>query len=223
MKQPGKTNSSEDSTTDWQKRLLPWFIILPTALIAIFIVLATRQVTNINEKMQVTQDTAFVNHLLMNLEKDSTPNFEQLKWITLVKMEQESFYKRYNQAQLLLMSRIFTKYLGFFTGMILAIVGAVFIIGKIKEDTTNLTGSFSENTKFTLVSSSPGIIFGVLGTLLMLSTIWQHKEIEVRDQSLYLKPPVQVVISKSDSTKTMKHELGNITDKEMDDMFGDEK
>lgn len=39
-----------------------------------------------------------------------------------------------------------------------------------------------------VASSSPGIIFGVLGTGLMLATILTHSEIDVQDQPLYLNP-----------------------------------
>jgi hypothetical protein len=103
-------------------------------------------------------------------------------------MEEKSLDRRYSQGGLLLVSRIFTKYLGFFTGMILAIVGAVFVIGKLQESTSDIEGSMSDQMKLKIVSSSPGIIFGVLGTVLMLSTILQHAEISVKDQPLFLNP-----------------------------------
>ncbi|MEP6596706.1 MAG: SDR family NAD(P)-dependent oxidoreductase, partial [Ginsengibacter sp.] len=113
-------------------------------------------------------------------------NAEYLKWYSLVKMEEHSINRRYNQGGVLLMSRIYIKYLGFFTGMILAIVGSVFIISKLKEDVSELEGSIQDKTKFKLISSSPGIIFGVLGTALMMTTILTHSEISVKDMPLYL-------------------------------------
>src|SRR5260221_264798 len=87
---------------------------------------------------------------------------------------------------MLLMSRIFTQYLGFFTGMILAIVGSVFIIGKFTEGTTTIEGSITDQAKLNLISSSPGIIFAVLGTILMVSSILKHNDITVADSPLYL-------------------------------------
>jgi len=145
-----------------------------------------------------------------------TSDLEYYKWIALVKLEQESFYRRYNQAELLLMSRIFTKYLGFFTGMILAIVGAVFIIGRIREDATNIEGTVAEKARFKLVTSSPGIIFGLLGTALMMTTILHHRDIEVRDHALYLKPVYEIRFpdldssSKRDSISVLPGELDSI-------------
>lgn len=99
-------------------------------------------------------------------------DLDYIRWITLARLEEKSLDRRYSQGGLLLVSRIFTKYLGFFTGMILAIVGAVFIIGKLQESSSDIEGAIGEQMKLKIVSSSPGIIFGVLGTVLMLSTIF---------------------------------------------------
>lgn len=194
MEKAKKTPLPHDSTYEWHNKLLPWFIIVPTVLISIFIILATRQVTQINKRMQTTQDTTFVNSLMNRADVKLSGDLEYYKWLALVKMEQESFYRRYNQAELLLMSRIFTKYLGFFTGMILAIVGSVFIIGRIKEDTSDFEGSISEKARFKLITSSPGIIFGIMGTALMMTTILHHRDIEVRDKALYLKSAYEIVL-----------------------------
>jgi hypothetical protein len=69
--------------------------------------------------------------------------------------------------------------------MILAIVGAVFIISKLKESVTNLETS-SEAFKISLISASPGIIFGILGTSLMLATIFKQNDIDIKDVATYL-------------------------------------
>jgi hypothetical protein len=50
-----------------------------------------------------------------------------------------------------------------------------------------------------MVSSSPGIIFGVLGTALMLTTILTHSEISVKDMPLYLN-----TYNISETQKTLK-------------------
>lgn len=173
----------------WQQKLLPWFIIMPTFLIGIFIFLATQQLVRFNEKTQTKTDSALMEKVFSVLEGKRLNAEESDKYMLLTVLtflEQESTFRRYNQGGLLLMSRIFTKYLGFFTGMILAIVGAVFIIGKIREESANITADVNEMMKFSIISSSPGIIFGILGTLLMLATILKHNDIIVQDSPLYL-------------------------------------
>lgn len=173
----------------WQNRLLPWMVAMPTLLIGAFIFLATLQLNKFDKgiygddrnrpDLLPSPDAATTDSLLKK-------NVDYLKWYSLVKTEEYSINRRYNQGGVLLMSRIYIKYLGFFTGMILAIVGAVFIISKLKEDVTELEGSVQEKTKFRLLSSSPGIIFGVLGTALMMTAILTHSEINVKDMPLYL-------------------------------------
>ena len=194
-KHPGKPEKSQyelDQINSWQNKLLPWLIIMPTILILLFIYLATRQMQRFNAVIDAKEEsvieklipTATDSALNMKLKGD----MEYIRWITLARMEEKSLDRRYSQGGLLLVSRIFTKYLGFFTGMILAIVGAVFIIGKLQESASDIEGNVSDQMKLKIVSSSPGIIFGVLGTVLMLSTILQHAEISVKDQPLFLNP-----------------------------------
>jgi len=181
---------SNKQLLQWQNRLLPWMIAMPTILIGAFIILGTLKLNNFEkfayrgdeERTTLNIPSPYASSTDSTLKK----NADYLKWYSLVKMEEYSINRRYNQGGVLLMSRIYIKYLGFFTGMILAIVGAVFIISKLKEDVTEIEGSMEEKTKFRLVSSSPGIIFGVLGTALMLTTILTHSEISVKDMPLYL-------------------------------------
>lgn len=174
----------------WQNKLLPWMIAMPTLLIGAFIVLGTIKLNNF-EKFAYRGDDHTNELSLPSPYADGTDsalkkNTEYIQWYSLVKMEEYSINRRYNQGGVLLMSRIYIKYLGFFTGMILAIVGSVFIISKLKEDVSEFEGSIQDKTKFRLVSSSPGIIFGALGTALMMTTILTHSEINVKDMPLYL-------------------------------------
>lgn len=183
-----KSIEQQRHLVNWQNKIFPWLIIMPSVLVVMFIYLATLQVNNFNKALEV-KNTSVLDMIAV---ADSTErnllrrNMDYVKWSTLTKMEEESIQKRYYQGGLLLLSRIFIKYLGFLTGMIIAIVGAVFIIGKLNEDSSKLEGSAGEKIRFSLVSSSPGIIFGVLGTILMMSTILQHNEISVEDSPLYL-------------------------------------
>ena len=191
---PSSSKSSELNNNkqllQWQNKLLPWMIAMPTLLIGAFIILGTIKLNGF-EKFAYRGDNAQTSIPIPVPYANSTDSVlnkstEYLKWYSLVKMEEYSINRRYNQGGVLLMSRIYIKYLGFFTGMILAIVGSVFIISKLKEEVSEFEGSIQDKTKFRLVSSSPGIIFGVLGTVLMMTTILTHSEISVKDMPLYL-------------------------------------
>ncbi|HSR42274.1 MAG TPA: hypothetical protein VLL48_08885, partial [Longimicrobiales bacterium] len=108
--------------------------------------------------------------------------------------------QRYHQAAASLMARVWARYLGFITGMILALVGAVFILGKLREGETTWEasgGGYSAGLR----SSSPGLIMAVLGVVLMVVTIISHHEIETADSSVFLRlaepKPGEVVLPDS--------------------------
>jgi hypothetical protein len=185
-----KSNYELAQINSWQKKLLPWLIIMPSALMFLFVFLATRQMQKFNTVIDAKSESV-IEKIIQSpsdsaLSNNLKGNMDYIRWITLARMEEKSLDRRYSQGGLLLASRIFTKYLGFFTGMIMAIVGAVFIIGKLQESSSDIEGAVGDQMKLKIVSSSPGIIFGVLGTVLMLSTILQHAEIELKDQPLFL-------------------------------------
>jgi hypothetical protein len=186
-----KTASANDKhIIDWQKRMMPWLIIAPSALILIFILLATVQLRSFeshiyqSDSLNISKSLPKVDSV--TIDTSITTKLGYLKLYALTKMEEYSINRRYNQAGEILVSGIYTKYMGFFTGMILAIVGSIFIISKLKEDTSNLEGTINEHINFKLVSSSPGIVFGVLGTLLMVTTIFKTVESNVTDAPLFL-------------------------------------
>jgi hypothetical protein len=187
---PSKSQTELKQLNHWQNKLLPWLVLMPTLLILLFIYPATRQMQQFNAVIDAKTESSVEKILIAPsdpaLDSRLKGDLDYVRWVTLARMEEKSLDRRYNQGGLLLASRIFTKYLGFFTGMILAIVGAVFIIGKLQESSSDIEGAVGDQMKLKIVSSSPGIIFGVLGTVLMLSTILQHAVIELKDQPLFL-------------------------------------
>lgn len=198
-----KTGAPDELSIErWQSRLVPWFIIMPTALIAVFIFLATRQMTKFNSALMVKPDVS-----IGQVSEHVVSNADDMRWITLVRLEQESYYRRYNQGSLLLMSRIYKQYLGFFTGMILSIVGAIFIIGKLREKTSRIDFAAESKLKASLASSSPGIIFGALGTVLMLTTMVSHNEVVVEDSPLYLNANAIVALHLLDAPESANNPL----------------
>ncbi len=111
-------------------------------------------------------------------------------------MEVQLVARRYRQATILLMARVWTSYLGFATGMILALVGAAFILGKLRDPVTEL-GLKASGTDWALKTASPGIVMAVLGTALMLATLITHHRIDVTDRAVYLIEPSSAVAGTS--------------------------
>lgn len=180
----------------WQRKMLPWLIIMPTVLIVVFIILATLQMSKFNEALIIKPDNILNDTSILLLSKQGKGD---MRWMTLVRLEEQSYYRRYNQGSMTLMARIYKQYLGFFTGMILAIVGAVFIIGKLREDTSTITLSTEAKLNASLASSSPGIVFGLLGTILMITTMVSHNDVVIEDAPLYLNAQAIIALDQPDA------------------------
>lgn len=107
------------------------------------------------------------------------------KMKSILMLEANSLEQHHHQVHVFLMSRVWMRYLGFVTGMILSFVGATFILGKLRTLTSEM-GTKWESVEFSLKSASPGVILAVLGVVLMISTIVTHHQIEWTTAPAYI-------------------------------------
>jgi hypothetical protein len=173
----------------WQLLLLPFMTAMVLGVTVFFLYASFVQVTDLHQRIFSTAPPQLVGSIDIDVwdTPAAVPSSDALGAARLkmaAALESYALARRYHQANILLMSRIWLHYLGFVTGMILALVGAVFILGKLREKSTHLdtkTSTFS----LALQSSSPGLILAVLGVALMVTTILVHHDITVNDQPLY--------------------------------------
>jgi uncharacterized membrane protein len=104
----------------------------------------------------------------------------------LLILEADALDRRYHQASALLMSRIWAKHLAFMTGMIMAFLGAIFILGKLSESPSAVSGG-SSHWSFSITSASPGILLAFFGTTLVALSILIQGNIDVHDAPAYLR------------------------------------
>jgi len=107
------------------------------------------------------------------------------RWEALSQLEQYTLQRRYHQANVLLMARVWTQYLGFVTGMISMLIGAIFILGKLQEASSNFSGE-APGWKFAIATSSPGLVLALLGTILMVTTLVTPSRIDVEDTATFV-------------------------------------
>ncbi len=202
----------------WQHRLLPVMVGVVLVLAIFFFVATIYQLFLLNEKIDNAPLLKSDEILLRDSSHKDSPqrgylqsSFVEHQWDTLVLLEFQTLQQRYHQANVLLMSRTWVRYLGFISGMVLAFIGAIFILGKLTDQPTSLSvgpdnsdsgqkpesGKVADplatrlalqqaSLKMTLATQSPGIVLAVLGTFLMLVTIIVHRPIEVSDVPSYL-------------------------------------
>lgn len=175
--------------TKWQRALLPFMQLVIVLLAAFYLIISYLQFTyftNRVEKPRSANITAFLGSIGYNNMDNNNLSLEEKQWIAQCFFEAYTVDTRQQNAEFLMVSRTWIKYLGFMTGMVLAIVGAVFILGKLKDGQPNILSGERDSVKISLQSHSPGIVMAVLGTALILTTIFTHQSIEKTDGAVYL-------------------------------------
>ena len=205
---------AQDKTT-WQNRLLPLMTWMLVGLTLFFFIASFVQLFYLHNRI----DDAPVSELPPFVAEESEKagaSFQAMQWHTLAVLENYTLNQRYHQANVLLMARIWTRYLSFVTGMILCLVGASFILGKLKEDVTELGGT-SGAGELSLKSSSPGIVLAVLGTVLMLTSVLSHNNITVTDGPAYLQLSTPTSSSASPAPTPLIDDATVVVDSSFDD------
>jgi hypothetical protein len=174
----------------WQRALLPLMRGTLVVLAAFFFVSTLVELYTIQGRIDEVPAVAATPVIDAQLLRDpafsSAERIELLRWQTLSALEQGIVARRYHQANMHLMSRLWIQYIGFITGMILCMVGAAFVLGRLRDDTASQLNAEAEKWKLAFASSSPGLFMLVLGTGLMLATIFVNHAIRVEDVPLYL-------------------------------------
>lgn len=170
-------NRPDKDLQQWQNRLLPLMVKMVVGLTLFFFIVTLVQLVYLHVNIKETPEASSEISLAI---KDI-----DAKQLQMFVLEKYVIDKRYHQANVLLMSRVWTRYVGFITGMILAMVGAVFILGRLHGPVSELNGESSKIISFSIKSASPGIVLVFLGVVLMMVTIITHHEIEVTDKNTY--------------------------------------
>jgi hypothetical protein len=165
----------------WQDRILPFLLVMLGGITVFFLVATLVQLNSLQRSIQSPPVLDLASALAPLADSQSSSDrLLSAQWQTLARLEQYALERRYHQANVLLMARTWTRYLGFLTGMILTLVGAAFILGKLREEASSIALT-SAPVVANLSTTSPGLALSVLGTVLMLATLLVHGEIETRD------------------------------------------
>ena len=183
-----RTKKREKHFDQWQERLLPLMINLLVALTIFFFVATFFQISylhwSILQYPEIDLDKSDAGLLATNADT-SNDQFSSRKLEYLVRLEAYVIERRYHAASVGLMSSTWIRYLGFITGMILALIGASFVLGKLQGTDTEIAGK-SSGIDISLKTASPGIILAVLGSLLMFATIIDKDSRNIIDAPTYI-------------------------------------
>jgi len=168
----------ERSLRQWQAKLRKWMQIVVSLTGVLFFLVSAWQVNRILRSINET------GQYDRGREPEVKASLDRHMLYTMAGLECYALQRRYHQADIALLSRLWIKYLGFFTGMILAVIGASFILGKLQESDTTLTGKL-QAFEFSLISASPGLVMVLLGAMLMMTAILELIEDQNEVQTQY--------------------------------------
>ncbi|MBL0340847.1 MAG: hypothetical protein IPP71_07940 [Bacteroidetes bacterium] len=184
-----KANMSEkkyfaDQDLKWQNSLLPFMKYSIIGFFIFFFGASFFQLYSLHDKMNYPIQLTLP---ALEMKNGTSEEFEKQKYQTLVLLEEYGLKRRYHQANVGLMMGSWIKYLGFMTGMMLTLCGAVFILGKINIDKSTVDIEAKSLGKFVVNSSSPGIFLATLGVVLITFAISHRTDVSVKDGSSFLK------------------------------------
>lgn len=100
-------------------------------------------------------------------------------------LESEAIFRRHENAQVTQMGHLWIRYLGSVTGMIIAVIGSVFILARVDiPDRAEVSGEF-QSFKIVLASASPGLVLVVMGCAMMSIAVLSQNTSTVTDGALY--------------------------------------
>jgi len=172
----------------WQLRLLPFMIGTLLVLTAFFLVVSLVQIAYLHRRIEQSPQVDFHQPLSVLAPMRSSSTAESIEiadGMARLLLEANAMDRRYHQASVVLMARVWTSYLGFVTGMVLAIIGAVFILGRVKGTYTSMEAKVAD-ANAALKTSTPGIVLAAMGVLLMIATLFVHYDITVSDKAIYI-------------------------------------
>jgi hypothetical protein len=186
--------SVQSELSRWQGRLLPFMVTAIAALAVFFFISSYVQLERLNQAV-APPSTPALEQALSRIDTSAAalPIGEAtalLRWKTMALLERDVVRHRYAQVNATMLLRAWTRQLGFVTGMILAFVGAIFILARLSDSGTQLNAE-GNGLKGALSTSSPGIVLCVLGTGLMLVTLTINFEATTHDVPVYLGPLAQ--------------------------------
>jgi hypothetical protein len=183
---PATANTEQRELLRWQRKLLPFMSRFLVVLAMTFFAISLADVYEMRNFVRNESSPTIhskVEELLRTQANHPGANADVTQQVLLL-LEADALDKRYRQASALLLSRISTRQLAFITGMVLAFIGAVFIIGKLSESKADVTVGSSE-WKAGISSASPGLILAFFGTMLMGVALVVQPTVEVQDRPVY--------------------------------------
>jgi len=183
-------HANEAGLEAWQRLLLPFMMGSLTVMGLLFFVLTLWNFREMQGRLEYR--SVNVGAILKELQQDPAAKDAAYRdWYVRAVLEDIAMANRYRQNAIVVSTRVWTRYMGFLTGMILVLTGCVFILGKLRERVD--FSAEGQGFKGALVTSSPGLALALAGATLIGIALYVPTSVESKDSPVYLPQQVEVV------------------------------
>jgi hypothetical protein len=168
----------------WQTRLLP-FMIGSLIVVGLTFIASTLWFFHDLEQRLEWRQTDVVS-VLDKLGSQGAPAADPQSyrdWYVRATLESVALQQRFNVQATVVKGRLWTRFMGFLTGMLLALTGCVFVLGKMREP-VDFTGE-GQGMKVAL-AASPGVFLSLIGAILIGISLVVETTVELSDMSIFL-------------------------------------
>jgi hypothetical protein len=159
---------------EWQRRTMPWMLGLLMFLSVVFILASIAGAATVRSDF-LTERQHYVDSALLDLRGTVKASriedrVEAARFLTLASLDARLIELRHHRTSSLVLASIWTRFMGYLTGMILALIGAIFVLGRIRDSSATTISGGQQGFQGSMTTTWPGLILAVLGTILMLAS-----------------------------------------------------
>lgn len=187
MSDPQQQVSEHKQLAAWQRQLLPFMMYGLAGITLIFFLGTFWNYHSLNETLRHEDPP-----ISESVEKATTilKEVQFADWYVRAVLEERALAGRQRQYNAIVQSRLWTRLMGFLTGMVMVLAGSVFILGKLDAEFDGSAklpqgeGAFKTN--------SPGLVLVVGGTILLVISLVVTVDVASEDRLVYLPAFEQV-------------------------------
>jgi len=165
----------------WQRKLLPFMMKALVGFALIFFASTFVIYANLTSKLR--HDDRPISESI-GQARALSPEAQFADWYVRATLEERAIAGRQRQYNAIVEGRLWTRLMGFLTGMVMVLAGSVFILGKLEAE-------FDGNAKLpqgegAVKTNSPGLVLVVAGTLLLCISLLVTVDVKSEDRLVYL-------------------------------------
>ena len=178
------TRAESASVILWHRQLLPWIVGGILLIVAAFAGFSAVQISHLEGRFQKADELAESADFVDVLKGEAA---EQSTDIAYLMLERENLSRRYHYATTLASAQIALAYSMIMTGMVMSVIGALFVLGKLTTEAGNTVNGTLQQMSISFVSSSPGLVLALFGALISLSSQFFNVKVPLRDGAVYVQ------------------------------------